>query len=203
MVDLQANGSAQGSTGDFQYGRFNVQMLDANKAIILGDQDSTQKVAHSAWTVYGNSSASKQQSGDNTYWYNDNDASNNGNFGYGQYWLGNSGGNQSTAPWFLNIKFIPWMNGYWKIGGSYTSFGDNPITDGYGPRKSYGFTQPMMNQYVRAPSSGNYGDRSYMGAYPAGISINTGGLGASEKYSYSYGNFTLTAAIKPTTVVVA
>jgi hypothetical protein len=201
--DLQANGSAQGETGNLQYGKFNVQILDDSKAPVLSGTTATQGIAHSAWTVYGSASNQIQQAGSNTYWYNTADGSNSGNFGYGQYWLANSGGNYVIAPWFLNIKLIPWMNGYWKIGGRYASFGDVSNLS-YGPRQSWGYTQPQMNSFVRAPASGNYTDRAYMGSYPAGLAITTGSSNASnDGASYSFANFTLTATIKPTTVVVA
>lgn len=200
--DLQANGSSQGDSSNLQYGRFYVQILDAAKAPVLAGTTTTQKVGHSSWTMYSNSSNSIQQDGNSQYWYNAADGSSSGNIGYGQYWLGNSGGGYVVAPWFLNIKLVPWMNGYWKIGGRYTSYGESSNL-AYGPRQSWGFTQPTMQSQVRAPASGNYIDRSYMGSYPAGFCINVGDDSANKAVSYSFANFTLTATIKPTTVVVA
>ncbi len=201
--DLQANGSSQGETGNFQYGRFAVQILDANKIPVLTGNTTTQKTAYSSWTMNGSNGNSYQQNGNSTNWYNNASGSSSGNIGYGQQWLGNSGGNYATAPWFLNFKLIPWMNGYWKIGGRYVSYGAGSTGSGYGPRQAWGFTQPLMQSYVRAPASGNYTDRAYMGSYPAGFAVNTGSNSANDAVSYSFANFTLTATIKPTTVVVA
>lgn len=201
--DLQANGSSQGESGNFAYGRFAVQILDATKIPVLTGNTTTQNTAYSSWTTYSSNSNSYQQNGNSTNWYNNASGSSSGNAGYGQQWLGNSGGNYATAPWFLNIKCIPWMNGYWKIGGRYVSYGEGSTGSGYGPRQAWGFTQPQMQSYVLAPSGTSYTDRSYMGSYPAGFSVNTGSDSANDAVSYSFANFTLTATIKPTTVVVA
>ena len=97
-----------------------------------------------------------------------------------------------------SIKAIPWMNGFWKVGGRYASFGNSTS---YGPTTNFGYAQPGMQQSVRVPANSNYGNRGYMGAYPAGMSINVGGSGSSDTQNYGFCNFTLTAAIKPTDVV--
>jgi hypothetical protein len=198
--NLQGNGSApQDSGGNWQYGRFNFQWLDSTQSIILGDQDSTQETAYGQWKTYSNTSSSKTGSGNQQYWYNTNDGSNSGNYGFGQSWLSNDGGaSNSPAPWFLDIKAIPWMNGYWKVGGRYASFGNSTS---YGPTTNFGYAQPGMQQAVRVPANSNYGNYGYMGAYPAGMSINVGGSGSSDTQNYGFCNFTLTAAIKPTDVV--
>ena len=197
--DLYANGSAYGDSNGYQYAQFRINILDGSQAVILGDQSRTQNIAYSYWEVDGNTSTSKGGSGATGLWYNDNSGSNSGNQGFASGWSNNSGGNIQVSPWFYQARLIPWMNGYWKLSGRHTSHG---ASSSYGPDKAWGYTQAQMQYTVKKPASGNYGDRAYMGAYPAGFSLTTGS-GTSSTKTYGFTNMTLTASIKPTDVVVA
>lgn len=197
--DFYGNGSAHGTSGNFQNAQFYTNILDSSQSVILGDQSRTQNIGYSYWKVESNTTSSKGGSGATAYWYNDNSGSNSGNQGFGTGWNQNDSSNIGVAPWFYQFRLLPWMNGYWKLSGRFTAHGSS---SSYGPQKAWGYTQAQMQYTVKKPASGNYGDRAYMGAYPAGFSVTSSSNNNSNK-TYGFTNMTLTATIKPTDVVVA